>query len=367
MKIYGRDGERPAPDRLPFGRRTRPAAHALIAILVALVLGSFLNAAAMKKTALEMPFGAARSFKLAIVEPLASLSHLVRLDEPAKLTASVLGRPAPGPAPVAVIDAPPPKPAKQHGKGGKKPKPGSTALPRPTAASPLKLLIAGDSMSGMPGTALVNLARATGVIRSRLDYRISTGLARPDAFDWPAELQAQVKSLHPRAAVVMWGANDNQGLQAPSGKVYLFGSKGWADEYRRRVRNVLAILLDGGVRRVYWIGQPLMADAHLSRQLQVINTIVRGEVTRYDGVEYIDPTSLLATSSGQYAQYLRDPSGNLVQVREGDGEHMTYAGGIWLARVILTTIRHDWLPKKQPGGAASQGATTPTPKASKTP
>src|ERR1035437_149379 len=114
MKIYGRDGERPTPDRLPFGRRTRPAAHALIAILVALVLGSFLNAAAMKKTALEMPYGAARSVRLAIVDPLATLSQWVLLDRPARLTASVLGRPAPGPEAVVVINAPPPKPAKGH-------------------------------------------------------------------------------------------------------------------------------------------------------------------------------------------------------------------------------------------------------------
>ena len=43
-------------DKLPYGRRRRTAASALIAIVVALVLGAFFNAPAMKKTAEGMPF-----------------------------------------------------------------------------------------------------------------------------------------------------------------------------------------------------------------------------------------------------------------------------------------------------------------------
>ena len=69
-------------DRLPFGRRRRTAASALIAIVVALVLGAFFNAPAMKKTAEGMPFGGARSFKLALVDPLATVSHWLLLDRP---------------------------------------------------------------------------------------------------------------------------------------------------------------------------------------------------------------------------------------------------------------------------------------------
>ena len=83
--------------RLPFGRRRRTAASALIAIVVALVLGAFFNAPAMKKTAEGMPFGGARSFKLALVDPLATVSHWLLLDRPARLTAEALGKPAPGP------------------------------------------------------------------------------------------------------------------------------------------------------------------------------------------------------------------------------------------------------------------------------
>ena len=89
------DGSR--DDRLPFGRRRRTAASALVAMVIAMALGALLNAPAMKKTALEMPFGAARSFHLALVDPLASVSHWLLLDRPAKVTAARPRQAGPGP------------------------------------------------------------------------------------------------------------------------------------------------------------------------------------------------------------------------------------------------------------------------------
>ncbi len=124
----------------------------------------------------------------------------------------------------------------------------------------MHLYIAGDSMAGIPGMALVNLAKDTKLIKPLLDYHISTGLVRPDFFNWPLQLQQQVKAFDPGAVVVMWGANDNQGVETSSGKVYQFGTDGWQKEYRKRIEDVIAILFAGGVRRIYWVGQPIMPE-----------------------------------------------------------------------------------------------------------
>ena len=91
------DDRRDRDDGLPYGRRRRTAASALVAILVAFVLGALFNAPAMQKTALELPFGAERSFRLALLDPLATVSHWLFLDRPAQLTAQALGKPEPGP------------------------------------------------------------------------------------------------------------------------------------------------------------------------------------------------------------------------------------------------------------------------------
>ena len=231
------------PVKLPFGRRRRTAASALVAILVAFVLGVLFNAPAMKKTAMELPFGGQRSFRLALVSPAAAVSHWFFLDRPARFAAAMLGKPDPGPQPVAVVVVTPrPTPRPTAASGKPRPKPPDKPLPKPYPGHPLHLYIAGDSMAGIPGMALVNLSNDTHLIKPLLDYHISTGLVRPDFFNWPAQLQQQVKAFDPGAAVVMWGANDNQGVQTSSGKVYQFGSSGWEKEYRRRVDEALAIL-----------------------------------------------------------------------------------------------------------------------------
>jgi uncharacterized protein len=354
------------PDDLPFGRRRRSAASALVAILVAFLLGMLLNAPAMKKTAQELPFGGARSFRLALVDPLAAVSHRLFLDRPARLTAEALGKPDPGPAgaPFVVVVTPPPRPS---GKPG--PFPNARPLPAPKRGDPLRLYIGGDSMAGIPGMALINLAKDTGVIKSRLDYHISSGLARPDFFNWPAQLVSQVKALHPGAAVLMFGANDQQGVQAANGKVYAFESTGWKTEYRKRVRDVMDILFDGGVKRIYWIGQPIMPEAIFSRHMRVLNEIYRSEARKRPGVPYIDAYRLFSTGSGAYSDYLKDEKGRLQQVREGDGTHLTYVGGVRLARVVLAAIKADWLAKKKGGMVSGSPLPSPggSPKASPAP
>lgn len=353
---------------LPFVRRRRTAASALVAMLVALAFGALFNAPAMKKTALEQPFGAERSFRLALVDPLDTVSHWLFLDRPAKYTAVVLGRPDPGPAgaPVAVVVVPTPAPTREGKPGEKGDKPAKPLqerpLPKPFKGHPMHLYIAGDSMLGLPGMALTNLSNKTKLIKPMLDYRISSGLARPDFFNWPAQIQAQAEEFDPGAAAVMFGANDNQPLQTASGEIHQFGSDGWKKEYRRRVQDVIGLLFQNGVRRVYWIGQPVMPEASFNSQVKLMNQIYRGVAEKTFGVRYIDAYGLLANGNGQYAQYLQDERGELQQVREQDGEHLTYAGGLRIAGAVLDEIKKEWLPKKGEGDGSP-----PAPGASATP
>ena len=360
------DGQarRPLGDERPPARRLWPAGSVLLTLLIALALASFFNAAAMRRTALEQPFGLTRSMRLALVRPLASLSHALYLDRPARLMAAALGeREAPPPE----LPAHPPVAKPSGGPGDGRPsKPAAPALPvagpRPTVRRPLRIYIAGDSMAGIPGMALANLARETKVMKTRLDYKVSSGLCRPDFFDWPARIAGQVRDYRPGAAVVMFGANDRQGVETPSGKVYLFETTGWKKEYRRRVDEVITELFDGDVRRIYWVGQPIMPDAVFSRQMRVVNKIYEQAAEHHPGVRYVDAYGLLADGRGEYAAYLKDENGHVTQVREGDGTHFTYAGGARLAQAVLTYVKADWLPPIGKTGKAS-----PRPEAAATP
>ena len=76
-------------------------------------------------------------------------------------------------------------------------------------------------------------------------------------------------------------------------------------------------------------------------------------------MRYIDAYELLSDGGG-FSQYLRDGNGEMQQVREADGEHLTYAGGLRLAKVVMAAVKADWFDKKKPGA----GAASPSPKAS---
>jgi hypothetical protein len=333
-----RQGEKP-----PYRRRRRTAASALVAMLVALCLGAFLNAPAMRKTALELPFGPERSFRLSLVEPLASLSHWFYLDRPAQLTAAVLGRPGPGregrSGIAVVVPTPPAKGGKPRKTLQEKP------LPKPFKGHPMHLYIAGDSMMGLPGMALTNLSNKTRLVKPMLDYHISSGLCRPDFFNWPARLQQQVESFDPGAAAVMFGANDNQAVQTSSGEICRFGTDAWKREYRKRVEDVVGLLFQGGVRRVYWIGLPVMPSSSYDRQIELLNGIYEDVAEKTFGVEYVDTHALLSRD-GAYTQYVQGVDGETVQARENDGEHLTYAGGLIVADAVLDAIRKEWFPRK---------------------
>lgn len=368
-------------DKLPFGRRRRTAASALVAILIAFGVGVLFNAPAMKKTALELPFGGARSFRLAFVSPAAAVSGWLYLDRPARYAAALLGKPDPGPRQVQVVEVPTPTPepsaTKKGDKGdkdGAKTPIAERPLPKPYAGHPLHLYIAGDSMAGIPGMALVNLAKDTKLIKPLLDYHISTGLVRPDFFNWPLQIQQQVKAFDPGAVVVMWGANDNQGVETSSGKVYQFGTKGWEKEYRKRIEDVIALLFAGGVRRIYWVGQPIMPESSYDRQIRLMNELFESAASEHEGVEYIDAYSLFSAAGGGYSQYLKDDKGETQQVREADGEHLTYAGGLRLAKAVMAAIKADWLSGDKKGGAggtkdgsSASPSATASPKPSVTP
>jgi hypothetical protein len=72
----------------------------------------------------------------------------------------------------------------------------------PTPDNPAILYIAGDSDAGSIGPSLQRLATKTGVVKSVLDYKVSSGLTRPDFFDWPKHLQKKVPEVGPQIVVV---------------------------------------------------------------------------------------------------------------------------------------------------------------------
>src|SRR5262249_21192190 len=70
--------------------------------------------------------------------------------------------------------------------------PAPTELRTPTAAKPLRLWVVGDSQAQTLGGAITEQAGASGVMTAGTHFEISSGLVRPDFYDWPGALADDV-------------------------------------------------------------------------------------------------------------------------------------------------------------------------------
>ncbi len=345
-------------------RRLRPAGHAIVVGLGALVLGAFLNAPGLHKTAETQQPGWKRDVGLALTKPLASVSHALLLDRPRQAVKAAIGRSdddriqtaivlPPPPPPPPVVSPPPPPPA-VHGHEGRAtpPPPVQPAPPPPppkkafSPSHPLRVYIGGDSLVVIPGYSLQRAMGASKVYKSLgpVDGHIATGLERPDVYNWFERIREVMRKDHPDVVVVSFGANDNHDFMTglpPGYRLGPFGTASWVKEYRRRVAGIMdTVIQHGGY--VVWIGLPIARSDSETREFDVINRIASQEAgKRPNGAAYIDTYLRFASpTTGGYAEYLPNVNGDLVQVRAPDGVHFEPAGGDIIARLVLKQLSH---------------------------
>ncbi len=208
----------------------------------------------------------------------------------------------------------------------------------PTAADPARLYIAGDSDAGAFGPFLENLVDDTGLVTTTLDYKTSSGLARPDFFDWPAHFQTQLGALNPDIVIVTFGGNDGQPIHGMNDQV---DSDEWRAEYGSRVGAAMDLLSAGG-RTLIWVGIPNGPTDDFTARLKVQNEVVTAEAAKRPDVVMIDTWSRFTGLDGGYAEYVIDPrDGVSKDVRAADGFHLNVAGAEILALDINAAVLAD--------------------------
>ena len=343
----------------------RPVLRTVGVIVAALLFAALLNADHLVDRAGKKPFGGGRDFWLGVWAPFQDVSDATYLNRPRLWLDELLGRelataPRDSPAaPAASQNAAPsvsgPASEEAPANGATPVEPGASAAPppvqTPTAApaprlrvpatdSPLKLWVGGDSMAVQFGGSLGRLASGTGLLTPTLDSRSSSGLTRPDFYDWPAHLAEVAEKQQPDVMVIMFGANDAQGIRTPDGKVFQPLTDGWRAEYRRRVAGTMDRVA-GEHRLVIWMGQPVMEADGYSARMADIDTIYREEAARREGFVYFDSWSLFVDSAGKYNAFLPDANGATQNMRQADGVHLTLAGADRLASAVLRALNEE--------------------------
>jgi hypothetical protein len=190
----------------------------------------------------------------------------------------------------------------------------------------------GDSMMKAVGRAIRKQYKTANADVEVLTS-IGSGLARLDQFDWHAQAKALMAAESPAMVFVMMGTNDNQPMRTGAG-VLAFGTPGWNVEYGRRVGQLMDLLLDGGKRKVVWVGLPRMREDKLDADVRSMEAIVMKQVDAREDVTFFSTFELLSPADG-YKAYIKQDNGMPLDVRSPDGIHLNRNGAEFLAKQLF--------------------------------
>ncbi|MFL5797320.1 MAG: DUF459 domain-containing protein [Actinomycetota bacterium] len=356
------------------------AGQVLVAMVVCMGVWTILSAHALHKAAEASPVGKRRTAALTVLGPIDALSHLFFVDQMAGALQRAVGHdpnevapggggiladgpPPPPPSPPPAVTVTPPGSTAGHGHGaghqqgtggtsnptptphrsGQQP-PGTGAktvpLRVPTAAKPLRVLVVGDSFAEDVeiGLAPVTDSHYVRIIQKGIH---STGLSRPDYYNWPAALRSFMAQYHPDVVIVMIGGNDPQALRTDDGHVVAWGDPRWLKIYRQRVNEMMGIASEGGAH-VAWIGMPIMGIPGYNQHIRALDDIYQEEAAGRPDFLFLDTWDMFAGPDGKYADYLPDHNGSLHLVRASDKIHLSSTGNQRMTGALIRAMKHLW-------------------------
>ena len=213
----------------------------------------------------------------------------------------------------------------------------------PSSQNPATVFIVGDSDAGTFGPYLQELLDGTQVVDTQLDYKVSSGLARPDFFDWPAEMATKLPEVDPDIVVATFGGNDAQGLAVEDG-TFIVGDPvaneaEWSAEYQQRVGDMMDQLTEGG-RTLVWVGIPNDDNPDVTARMSIQDQAAKAAAAERPTVIFVDTWTRFSGRDGGWAEFVIDPrDGEGKDVRAGDGFHLNTTGAEILALDIAQEIR----------------------------
>ena len=213
---------------------------------------------------------------------------------------------------------------------------------------PLRVHVAGDSMAQPLGYALQRAVVDDPRVVVTLDFHISTGLVRPDYFDWPERIEETLDPSAgppgrplPEVIVFFVGGNENQNMRVGIREVLMVGTPEWAEVYGQRAAKVMDLAGKGGAR-VVWVGMPVVRDPEFNEAARGMNSSVAAAADARPWVNFVDIWTLFAGPDGGFSPFLPGARGDLGQMREEDGIHLSGEGTNLLAEQVFTMLGGVW-------------------------
>ena len=329
--------------------RTQPVRASVLAALGCLLLASLLTSGKLVEIAERQEFGAARDRNLAVAEGVDRVANFLSLNRPYDAIRDVRDANndrvevvAPVTTTTTTTTVPPTTSAAAAASTTTTTTTTTTTVPirrTVTDADPLRVYVTGDSQATYLGQAVTTEGGSRPLTVS-VDDRISTSLARPDYFDWPAQWAAVMADTDPDVVVVFVGANDHQDMADGVGERLVEGSDPWQTEWRARLSTALDVLSSDD-RPVLWVTQPPMRDGELDAGIELINRLAAEVIAERPSVTTIDIWELFGGASG-YAERLAGPDGETITARVSDGVHVSRPAASWIADLVFAEFDRAW-------------------------
>ncbi len=222
-----------------------------------------------------------------------------------------------------------------------------------TTESAKRILVIGDTLSGGLGAGLARFTESEQKFAVTFRPNESSGLARPEIYDWAQALPSIFEANQYWGVVVMIGSNDRRDIE---GKV--FRSPEWVVAYKKNAETLLDALKAQNAR-VFWASNPPFAEAALDDDMVFINGLHR-EIVEARGETFVDLYKPLLGGDGKYTDTGPDSTGTVRKLRARDGIGFYKEGNNRMAQILLGEIQireADELFEKAPVAAEALPAT----------
>jgi uncharacterized protein len=218
-----------------------------------------------------------------------------------------------------------------------------------------RILVIGDALSGGLGAGMTRLSEAGDGIIVTYRYNNSSGIARPEIYDWAEAITKITEDRQFDAVAVMLGSNDRQDIRLGEFR-YTFKTPDWITSYTLQLDTILDVIKSKGMH-IYWVSLPPMAERKYNDDMTMLNGIFKERVEAQGGT-FIDIRPAFLASDGTYADRGPDDTGTVRKLRASDGVSFFKAGNNRLAQLVLAAI--DEHRKSGPMGTSAAPGPTAT-------
>lgn len=199
-----------------------------------------------------------------------------------------------------------------------------------------RILVIGDALAGGLGAGLSRMAEPEPRFEIVNRFQETSGLARPEVYDWVASLPKIMEGKDFKAVVVLLGAYDRQTIREGDFRL-VFNTPEWKAAYEARIDELLDILNAAGLK-VFWVAIPPMGDAKYEADMKIVVDLQKQEVLS-KGHTYVDLRSAFLTPDGEYTDKGPDETGEVSRLRSRDGIAFLRLGNNRFGQLLLAEIK----------------------------